>query len=311
MDEALIIELGKKILGANPLQIKKKEIGICNEVYELTYESSSYILRMNKEKEWIYGTHKFLPIFQKLAIKVPSIIAEDYTKTQFPFCYQLQSKIEGKDLAIVFQDLSYKNLQSIAKEISRIFDQFNTLPARQDFGGLTGLNEEHIDSLLTIIKGKRKYFVQKKNESKVIDNQILGIFDELVNKYSSYFSNVQPKLYYDDLNSKNVMIHNGVFNGLVDLDFLTKGDYLNAIGGIIAAWFGTRSGEFYINEIIGCQKLDELQSNIVKVYAIFHLIGWTCEEGTKFNSNTNGVINWSNVEKKKRKIINLYQSIKN
>jgi hypothetical protein len=284
-------------------------IGICNEVYELKYQSDSYILRMNKEKEWIYGTHKFLPLFQKLEIKTPSIVAEDYSKSEFPFCYQIQTKLDGKDLLVVFKDLSESNLTAIAKEVSLIYDKFNTLPYEKNFGGLTGINEGNEASLLSIIKDQKKNIIERNKHSKVIAPEIMDLYEELIEGYTDYFHSVRPKLYYDDMSSKNVMIYDGKFNGLVDLDFLMKGDYLQGIGGIIADWYGSERGEFYINEILKHQKLDEFQQKVVKVYAIFHLIGWTSEEGIRFNGNSSGEINWSNVEKKRKKIMNLYKTI--
>lgn len=309
MNEISIQRVCETEFGQRPLKITRKTIGICNEVYELHYETNSYILRMNKEKEWIYGTHKFLPLFQRLNIKVPTLISEDYSKTKFPFCYQIQTKIAGKDLLIVFEELSPSDLKAVAREISLIFDKFNTLPYQKNFGGLTGLNEDHTESLLAVIESRRKGIYQGNSSTKVIDKEVAEIHAALIEDCREYLLSVRPKLYYDDMSSKNVMIHNGKFNGLVDLDFLMKGDYLEGIGGIVAGWYGTESGQIYINEIFKLQKLDEFQQKIVKAYAIFHLILWTSEEGVKFNSNSTGEINWSNVEKKKRKIMSLYHSI--
>jgi len=306
MDKKSILRICENEFGEKPLEIIRKTIGICNEVFELQFESNCYILRMNKEKEWLYGTHKFLPLFQKLNIKVPAIISEDYSKSKFPFCYQIQTKIEGEDLVIVFHDLSPSNLKEIAKDISLIYDKFNTLSEETNFGGLTGMNEENKENLGQILKDKRADILARNKSTKVIDAQIIDIYNDLIDSYESYFQNVRPKLYYDDMSSKNVMIHKGKFNGLVDLDFLMKGDYLQGIGGIIADWYGSELGEIYINEILKQQKLDEYEQKVVKVYAIMHLIGWTSEEGVIFNSNSTGEINWSNVEKKRKKIIDLY-----
>lgn len=309
MNKKYILKIGEKIFEGIPIEVIRKKIGICNEVYELIYESNSFILRMNKEKEWIFGTHKFTPLFQKLDIKVPAIISEDYSKTKFPFCYQVQTKIEGKDLAIVFHELSHSEIKVVAKEISIIFDKFNTLPYCENFGGLTGMKEGKEENLFVIIKDKRNDIVERNKSIKVINKEVIEIYDKLIEEYKKHFLSVRPKLYFDDMSSKNVMIHQGKFNGLVDLDFLMKGDYLQGIGGIIADWYGSELGEIYINEILKHQRLNEFQQKVVKVYAIFHLISWTSEEGVKFNSNSTGEINWLNVENKGRKIINLYNSV--
>ncbi|MEL6657461.1 MAG: phosphotransferase [Bacteroidota bacterium] len=309
MDTTTIRSLGESVLGESPQAIIRKTIGMCNEVYELKFADKDYILRMNQEKEWIYGTHKFLPLFQELKIKVPRIIAEDYSKSIYPFCYQIQTKIAGQDLAIVFPELQAEDLRSVAKEISNIYDKFSTLPDQDTFGGLTGLNEEKEESLLTILEARKESITARNQVSKVLDEKITQIHDDLLKDYKSYFHRVKPKLYYDDMSSKNVMIHNGEFNGLVDLDFLSKGDYLEGIGGIIADWYGSEAGEYYINQILQNQRLDAFQQKVVKVYAIFHLILWTSEEGIRFNSNSTGEINWARVGERRTKILDLYTSI--
>lgn len=110
MDKSAIQQIGQLHLGGTPLRITRKTIGMCNEVYELSYESDSFILRMNREKEWLYGTHRFLPLFQGLQIKTPKILVEDYSKTKFPFCYQVQTKLVGMDLGLVINKLDHSEL---------------------------------------------------------------------------------------------------------------------------------------------------------------------------------------------------------
>lgn len=293
-----------------PQEIIKKTVGICNEVYEIKLKNKNYILRINKEKKFLYGTHKFLPIFQKLQIKTPTIIAEDYSQNKVPFCYQILSKIKGRDLVVVIDKLSKEELKSIAIEVSNIFDKFKTFPTKDGFGEITGLDEEEYKNLFEIIKNQQKTISERNEKTKVIDQETIDVLNEIIKTYQSYFSEVKPKLYYDDISSKNVMIHNGKFAGLVDLDFLMKGDYLEAIGRIIASWYGKNHEEVYINEIIKLQRLDEYQQKIVKMYAILHLIYWTSEEGIQFNSNSSGVINWENVKSKKNQIMGLYNEIK-
>ena len=309
MNHKLIQAIGEKEFGEIPLEISRKTIGMCNEVYELKFSTDSFILRMNQEKEWIYGTHKFLPLFQRLNIKTPRIVAEDYSKKDFPFCYQILTKLKGKDLGLVINELNPSNLKEIAREVSDIFDKFNSLPHAEDFGMMTGLNEEKHDSLWEGIENHTKTILQRNQTSNVIDNEIMEIRQKILSDYKPYFLALKPKLYYDDICSKNVMIHEGKFSGLVDLDFLIKGDYLEAIGRMKADWYGEEAGELYIREIIRLQQLDTFQQKIIVVYAILNLILWTSEEGIRFNGNSTGEVNWANVENKRRKIMGLYESI--
>lgn len=309
MNNQEINKISQIVFKKIPNDIVKKTVGICNEVFEVKFNDSSYILRMNKDKKSLYGTHKFLPIFQKLRIKTPNVIAEDYSKNAFNFCYQILSKIEGEDLGIVINEINEENLKLIAVEISNIFDKFNSLPPEKSFGEMTGTDEEEYSNLLEIIKKQKDTILERNEKTKVIDQEIVVILNELINSYQNYFLQAKPKLYYDDICSKNIMIYNGKFNGLVDLDSLMKGDYLEAVGRIMASWYGDKHGEIYIDEIIKLQKLSEEQQKIVKMYAVLNLIYWTSEEGVQFNSNSSTVINWDKVNTKRKQIMGLFTEI--
>lgn len=306
----IIQAIGKKEFGEFPLEISRKTVGICNEVYELTYPSESYILRMNTEKQWMYGTHKHLPIFKKLEIKTPNILAENYAKTEFPYCYQVLTKLAGKDLGVVIHELSPSNLKGIAHDISDILDKFNSFPVGHDIWEPTGLNETPYDNPFLAYQKQRKDIDARNKTSQVLEKEILDIHSELLLVFKSYFLQVKPTIFYDDMNAKNVMIHEGQFTGLVDLDFLSKGDYLSAIGMMLACWHGERFGDIYINEIIRLQKLDDFQQKVIKAYAILNIISWTSEAGVKFNANSTGKINWERVKVNKKRIRSLYTSIK-
>ena len=60
-------------------------------------------------------------------------------------------------------------------------------------------------------------------------------------------SNVDKRLLVTG--SKNVLIDNGKFSGLVDIDTIVYGDPLEAVGSIKASWFGTHYCEVYTKAI--------------------------------------------------------------
>ena len=53
-------------------------------------------------------------------------MAEDYSKAFVPLNYQIQSKIEGQDLGVVFFSLNDEQLKAIAKEVAGIFKKVKT-----------------------------------------------------------------------------------------------------------------------------------------------------------------------------------------
>ncbi|MCI4669174.1 MAG: phosphotransferase [Bacteroidia bacterium] len=309
MNENQIEQVSEWVFKKRPLQIEKKTIGLCNEVYELKFSSESFILRMNQQKDILFGTHKHLPLFKKLYIKTPEIVAEDYSKDHFPFCYHILTKIEGRDLGLVIDTLNHSQLRQVASEISNIFDKFNS-PVAQDF--LNDISEIPVDdkgASWKEIMNQKRTILDRNAASKVVDEETLRIYNELLDSFEDYFRHANSRWYYDDLCYKNVMVHEGQFTGLVDLDFLCQGDYLSAVGTIMSSYQGEAYGKIYLDEIFKQQKLSIFQQNIVRVYAILNLVLWTSEEGVKFNSNSSGIVNWENVERKRQKIAEIYQEI--
>ncbi len=309
MNETQIQKVSESVFNKAPLSIERKKIGICNEVYELTFNSESFILRMNQHKEILYGTHRFLPLYKQLQIKTPTIVAEDYSKEHFPFCYHILTKIEGKDLGLVIHTLSDEELKLIAAEVSAIVQKFHSTATQQEIRRLLASPEENPRSFWEEIDGQRKSVLDRNEKSQVLDEETLAIYHQLFSQFKPYFLQLESEWYYDDINFKNVMIHDGKFAGLVDLDFLTKGDYLSAVGTIMSCYYGEPYGEVYLNEIFHLLGLNASEQNIVRLYAILNLVLWTSEAGMKFNSNSTGIINWEKVNINRRKIREIYEGM--
>jgi hypothetical protein len=137
-----------------------------------------------------------------------------------------------------------------------------------------------------------------------------GVYDEnlgrLLNwineEYEAYFDSVGSQLYFGDICAKNVMVYEGRFNGLVDLDALAQGDYLEAIGRIKASWYGTPHGEIYTEALMDEESLEEEQRKIVTMYALLNRLFWACENGVQFNNNTSTNVDWEKAKKDKEVI---------
>lgn len=283
------------VFGEYPKHTKAQVIGICNEVFEIRMSKNVFILRMSDVKRNITGTGRFLPWIKSLGIPTFDMIAENYDMSDVPYCYQVVTKVEGNDLEIVLPTLTAMEIKDVAVKVSAIIDKFKSLPLAKKFGIVSGVDEEHYSSQLEMLLKERITISERNKITGVISRPIWDISETLILKYSDYLLNANPILHYDDLVSKNVMINKACFVGLVDLDFLKRGDLLELVGKIYACWNFTTKGRQYVKEIIKCQQLGPVDLEIVKVYALFTLVNWLSEVGVKFNSNTSGLVNQKEV----------------
>lgn len=278
-----------------PTWIKRKSIGISNEVYEAYLDNKSVIIRLSSHNRFLMGTHDHTPKFKALGIPVADILAEDYSQTVIPLSYQILTKIEGEDLGEVIGTLSDNDLKSLAKEIALIFHKVKTIPSSNAFGLIWGGEDNELSSswaerMAIWIEDSK----ERGRKTGIMDAEMAFIADELYKRYEAYFNSIKPTTYYGDISSKNVMIHNKSFSGLVDLDGLTQGDPLEAIGRINLSWYGTRHGKFYTQALMDELELSLEERKIVTMYSLLNQISWACDNGIEYNQNTQ-----SNVDKTK------------
>ncbi|HDY2647706.1 TPA: phosphotransferase [Legionella pneumophila] len=294
-----------------PKKINRITIGICNEVYRIALDDHDVIIRLSTSDKYLRGSEIHIPEFKQLGIKVPDILASDYSQTRIPLCYQIQSKIEGQDLGVVIESLNQTQLMGLAREIATIFRKVKTLPVTTQFGVIWGGDNDVSDSWSERMKLWIQESIEHGRLTGIMNQQFEGIAKDLYCNYETYFDSIKPTMYYGDICSKNIMINQGVFNGLVDLDGLTQGDPLEALSRIKLSWYGTSHGEFYYNALIKELELTQSEQQLITVYALLNQLSWMCENGIQFNQNTKPIVNWEKAERDKNIYLQLASDLNN
>ena len=281
-------------------------IGICNEVYEVGLIDKNVIVRLSSYDKFFMGSSDHIPKLRAQGIKVPEILAQDYSKNVISLSYQIQSKIEGQDLGEVIDTLSDKQLKVLAKEVVSIFNKVRMIRSCSKFGVIWGGGDNELsDTWVERMQIWIEESVQRGIKTGVMDYEMKDVADKLFKRYESYFSHIKPITYYGDISSKNIMIKDGAFNGLVDLDGLTQGDPLEAIGRIKFSWYGTTYGEVYTNAIMDEMNLSPEQREIVTMYALLNKISWASENGIEFNQNTTAQVDREKMDRDRKVIKSL------
>lgn len=282
----VIARITQKEFNASPKRIARMGNGICNEVYLVDLGGREVIVRLKTEARYMLGSHNHIPLFKSKGIRVPEILAEDYTKRFVPFSYQILSRIEGRDAMDVIHTLTDDELRALGREISNVFTQLRDVPNNGKFGVLWGDDNDLVDSWSTEVQRVTHVVIGRGTKTGVLDAGLENILSSINSVYKGYFDTVRPVTYFGDICAKNVMVHEGRFSGLVDLDALAQGDPLEAIGRIKASWYGTHYGEIYTQALMDAQALTSEQRNIVTMYALLNRSFWTLENGVQFNANT-------------------------
>jgi hypothetical protein len=307
MEEQTIIDkIIKKEFGETVVNIERMTTGICNDVFLVSLLSRQVIARINKDESEMMGSEEYIPLFKLKGINVPDIIASDYTKSFVPFAYQILSKIEGKDLGQVIMNLTGNQLKDIAKELSIIIKKLETIPTNGKFGWVGGDQQPLYNTWLEALQPTK--ITERDKKTGVVGSVYIEMIHKVLKRYKDYFDNVKSTFYYDDMSSKNVIIHQGKFSGIVDLDIMVYGDPLEAIGRIKASWYGTKYGKTYTDAVENNLDLDDKQKEMVTVYAFLNRVHWLSEIGIQFNKNTSTVIDQDTI-KENKKVIDALASV--
>ena len=176
IDDNLIKKIIFKHFKKNAEGIEKMTIGLDNDVYSATVENNNYIVRLNK-RESLKGSSKYIPIFKSKGIKVPEIIAEDYSKEFIPYNWQILNKIEGVDIDKIISTLNEEQLKDIAQEIANIIKKLITLPTNGLFG-FVGVNEEKLESSLNKVLEKMLIKIKERNfKTEVLKEEYIEILE--------------------------------------------------------------------------------------------------------------------------------------
>lgn len=279
-----------------PLNVVRFTTGICNEVFAVTLSQQTVVLRLNKDDTQMRGSEKYIPLFKAHGITVPTILFSDYSKQLIPYSYQITTHLLGKDLGQVISQLSHAELTTIAGEVAHVFKKLDPLPTNGLFGYVYGDDSKLKNSWTEIVQHMANLISEQGSKTGTLNAEWRDRAQTLVTDNTAYFASVQSKFYYDDISSKNILIHNGKFSGLVDLDGVAYGDYLEAIGRIYASWYGTDYGKFYSEQVMTACNLSSEQRQKVVMYALLDRMEWLTENGIQFNQNTSSTVNWDQVK---------------
>lgn len=272
--------------------IERLRTGICNEVFAVNVDGAQYIVRMNKDVTQMRGGSLFIPKLAALGIPVPRMVAEEYDVSKMGFGYQILERLPGTDLGNVIKTLSEEQLVAVANDVASIFRRLRTIPTDGTYGLVMDEHGGKFSNWKDWIDDDLQTAARRAGETGFASQtaHLTETVHDTLRRYESYFMTVPSVTYYGDIAGKNVLVDGGKFSGLIDLDALHYGDWLEAVGRIRASWYGTDYGEFYTNAIMDALNLSEEQRAMVRVYSLHHRYVWMCDNGVKFNENTQGGI---------------------
>lgn len=270
MNEKMISKLCLEYFAEEPQTVERCTVGQGNYVYIVECNDIRYVVRCSLENGAYDMSIHWLEKLASIDVPVPKVIAKGkYNEYE----YLILSYIEGKDIGLVYQQLSDEDKRAIAKEIVNIQNQVATLELETVEPGW---------SWLTFIN----YMLERATE-RIIQN---GYFDvekverlrEQMKQLEKYFAGIQPVAYLDDISSKNLLIYNGRISGIIDIDWIGIGDKLTFVALTNMAFLNMEYDTDYTEYILEEMQVNDVEKKAFLFYTLMYCVDFMGERGMQF-----------------------------
>lgn len=270
MDEKVIAQLCKECFGTEPESVKRCVVGLANYVYIVECGFQKITIRCSTEKDAYKHTIYWLERLSQINVPVPAVLGHgEYQGYE----YLILSYLEGKDLGLVYPQLTKEEKRTIAKEIVEIQNRVATLLLENVDADWSW--ESFIQYMLDRAKERittNGYFDPKKVEQ----------LKEQAVKLETYFSDVQPIAYLDDISTKNLLIHNGRISGIIDIDWMGIGDKLTFAALTNVALLNMDCDTDYMDFILEEMQINETEKQAFLFYSLMYCVDFMGERGMQF-----------------------------
>lgn len=268
MNIETVTKICNRHFGAEPQSVSRCLVGHGNYVSIVECAGGKYVVRCSEEDDAYEFALEWLPRLSEAGIPVPRIIANGRDACE----YIILSYIEGRDLGEVYPMLDDRQKRGIAAKVAEIQRRAATVCAEVSDGWRwSAFVEEMLDRAEQRIRANGYFDAGK-----------VDMLREQMAVLSGYFDNVQPAVYLDDISTKNLLVHNGEVTGVIDVDWIEKGDRLTFAAMTYVALLNMDCDTDYVDYLLDELKVDEMGMLAFRFYSLMYCTDFMGERGMRF-----------------------------
>ncbi|MBV9874735.1 MAG: aminoglycoside phosphotransferase family protein [Verrucomicrobia bacterium] len=274
-------------LGTEPVQVQRFETGLCHFVYRVeTSGGPNFVVRISRPEtlRFLEGGVYWSKLLRPMGVPLPEILFVDLAPPDSIFPFVILEFLEGTDLGTVYPALSSAEKLELASEVIRIQQSVASLPNVSRFGYAFSYEappncRSWKEVMLAIIERAQERMNTGKHPGRLYPERV----KQSLSFNESYFASVRPIAFLEDITTKNVLVHQGRINGMVDVDQMCFGDSLLTIGETRMALLQNSFDLDYVEHWMHLLKLDSEQRRVVNFYTLWYCVVFMSELGEQFN----------------------------
>lgn len=283
-------QIVEQIVNQSVLKVERFATGACHFVYDVVTESrQNFVVRIARpeNKQLLAGAMYWYDILKPKGIPLPNVLYADIEAAASPFPYIIIERLAGKDLGLVYPQLSKDEKKVLAVEVARIQRIAGTLPFAKGFGYVYSYESGSFQKAWVDVLSNSLDTSRKRIEAiGAADSRHVDRVTSKIAKYENYFSQVKPKCFLDDTTTKNVIVNDGKLSGIVDVDCVCFGDNLLPIALTQMSLLNTGFDLDYIGFWCDAVNVTDEQRSVLSFYTALFCVDFMGELGQTFNKES-------------------------
>jgi Ser/Thr protein kinase RdoA (MazF antagonist) len=241
--------------------------GSSHFVYDVRAASGrGVVVRISRRDgvEAVRGAVYWSRLLRPKGVPLPELLYVDLSMTRHPFPAVVLERLAGRDLGLVYQDLSRRQLRALAERLAHVQGIVTALPPGRGFGYAADYDE-------------------RIRAAGLVDEHVVDSVESAVAPFAPYFDRVAATPFLHDITTKNVIVHEGRLSGIVDVDDLCFGDPLLLIALIRTAVLAHGHDPVYVHEWLDIVQPGAEGRAVLDLYTLLHCVDFMGELGQRFN----------------------------
>jgi Ser/Thr protein kinase RdoA (MazF antagonist) len=285
----MLFEMGATI-GRRITGIRRFPSGHCNFVYELSTDSGQmFVLKVARRDRvnFLAGALYWQPWLETLGVVIPKVVAFDLSMEKHEFPFVIYQRLPGTDLLNVYPQLKPQEKAQIAARVTEMNMRVARIPSIDGYGGVLSHGDNGVwqswEEVVHCYLATWEDFLPASDP----DHALLAGFAARLHRFDEYFRTIRPTAFLEDLTLANVIIENGIFSGIVDVEEVAMGDPVIAIGHTKALLIRYGYDLEYVKCLCSTSQLNKEQETMVDVYASVFACKMLAQKSfTPMNSST-------------------------
>lgn len=267
-------------------KIERFPTGLCHYVFDVeNNDRNKYVIRVAAPNTVfkMEGGWYWYDKLKDFDLPMPKLL----TQGMIEDCgYMILERLPGTDLKDAYADLNHTEKKNLGVEMAAIQAKATALHSPGKFGN--ALSYEHLEqagktSWLEIIEGLVHGISQNMGSEYTPGIKPLQQLWQLVADIETELKQQKPIPYFEDLTTKNVLLHQGKLSGIIDIDEIGFGDPLFVLGMTQTACLQLGLDLIYVESWLEAIKASKIQRQKMHTYSALFCLMFLSELGRTYN----------------------------